>query len=434
MNEAFLAYIWKFGLFDRAHLTTTSGEPLVIEHPGWENKTSGPDFFNARIKIGSTTWAGNIEIHVNTSDWFKHGHQNDAAYQNIILHLVFNADVPPVTNVQGQSIPTLALEGRINPKVYARFQQLHTAKTTLPCQNLFAEIPAIKRLQWTERLLIERLEQKMEPLQQSLHLNQNNWQITLFEAIARALGGNLNAQQMEMLVRSVPYQTLLRQQPTQAPQLEALLLGQAQLLPPTAATTRTDPYVALLLREYEALKNKYQLTPLMPKIWKTKGLRPLNSPTIRIAQLAALIQHEPQLFDKIIAAQTIQELFELLAIAPSEYWQTHYVLGKPSAAKLKTPGQATLEIVIINALVPLVFLYGRLRAMPHLEERALNWLHQLPPEQNHITQIWQNLGWKPTNATDSQAMIQLKKYYCDTKKCLHCAFGHQIINYNPALA
>ena len=299
ITESFLQYIWRLRRFDAQNLiTTNTHETVDVLQTGELNKQSGPDFFNARIRIGDTIWAGNVEVHIKASDWLRHQHQHDKAYQNIILHVVYEADVP-LLRTNGTALPVIELQNRISPVLYRNYQQLQYTEAWIPCAKLLKNIDSFVLTNWLDRVLVERLEQKTEPIGQTLQQNNYSWEETCYQAIARAFGTNINAQPFEMLARSLPL-AVLGKHKDQLLQIEAMLFGQAGLLDKTF----NDPYPQKLKQEYQFLQAKFGLKPLLPQSWKTGGLRPPNFPSIRIAQFAALIHQSSSLFSKILAAQT----------------------------------------------------------------------------------------------------------------------------------
>ena len=386
MTEAFLAYIWQLQLFDAHHLPTVpTGEPLKVFSAGERNFQSGPDFFNARIQVGDTVWAGNVELHIRASDWLRHRHQTDVAYQNVVLHVVYEADVP-IERPDGSPIPTLALEGRISPRLYGHYEQLMRSQTWIPCERIIGTVDGFTILNWLDRLLVERLETKVEPLRLLLEQTQQSWEETCYRSLARALGAKINGDPFEWLAVAVPLNVLAKHK-DQLFQLEALLFGQAGLL----EKDFVEEYPQALQKEYNYLRTKFNLAPLLPQIWKTSGLRPPNFPTVRIAQLAALLHQSSNLFSKFLHATTVEQYRALLEVQPSDYWQTHYVFDKLSKPRTKTLGQNAVDTILINTVVPLLFVYGRERDKPELEDKALDLLQTLEKEQNAVIEKWEEI-------------------------------------------
>lgn len=429
LNEKFLSYVWQFGLFEHRDLRTTLGEPIVINKVGNRNTQEGPDFFNAQVQIADTTWAGNIEIHVKASDWLKHQHQTNKAYQNVVLHVVWEADTS-ITNQQGQLIACLALDGKVNPNVWHNYQQIMYNSNPIPCAQLLPKIDPLTLSFAIDQLLIARLEQKTKPISEILAQNNYAWEQTFYRLLARTMGSKANSQAMEQVAQSININILAKHK-QQLIQIEALLIGQAGLLSNEYLSQNNqtiDPYINTLQKEYEHLSKMYQLKSLPSHIWKFGGLRPPNFPTIRLAQLAALIHQSSHLFSKIIETEQPQALLALFKTEASEYWDKHYTFGKKnSKSNPKSIGDSTLQLIIINAVVPILFLYAKERAQPELQERALQLLSQIAPEKNSIIDHWENLNMPIKTAFETQAFLQLYNEYCTPKKCLECSIGNRLL-------
>lgn len=421
IREDLLHYIWKTKRFHLQELLSTEGEPIEIQDFGTHNPNAGPDFLNAKVKIGDTLWAGNVEMHVQASEWLKHGHSKDAAYENVILHVVLEEDAP-ILRTSGTRIPCLTMRKRIPPKLAATYQQLLHTEHWIPCATQFGEVPEITKHFWLDRLLVERLEQKTNLIQTCLETNQFNWEETFYQVLARNFGVKVNAEPFERLAQSIPLLTLAKHK-DQAFQIEALLFGQAGLLD----VTFNDEYPKRLQKEYQFLQKKHQLTPMRAVNWKFLRLRPANFPSIRIAQFAQLIYQSTHLFRKLLEAENVQQIEQLFQVQLGDYWHTHYVFDKPSKLRKKTLGAATVRLLLINTVAPFLFLYGAQKAEDRYQKRALELLEALPPESNTIITGWKALGMKPESAYQTQALIQLKNVYCTKKRCLECAVGNAIL-------
>lgn len=423
MTEDFLLYVWRLRQFDHTQLRTdNTSESIEILHVGERNEQSGPDFFNARIRIGETIWAGNVEIHVKSSDWSKHSHSQDPAYQNVILHVVYENDLP-LQRADGSPLPVLELRQRISPVLFKNYQQLFFAQHWIPCSKLIGEVDSFVVEHCLERILIERLQQKIAPILALLTQNHHSWEETLYQSLGKAFGTKVNAEPFGWLTQKTPLSVLAKHK-DQLLQIEALLFGQAGFLEGYFA----DDYPRLLQREYQFLRNKFQLQPILGHSWKTGGLRPPNFPTIRLAQFAALIHQSSALFSKFIATEKVRDIDAFFDITPSEYWTTHYVFDKAAKASSKKIGKNTIDLFIINTLVPLLFVYGQERDMPDLQDRALEWLQQLAAEDNAIIDEWRKILPLPiNNAAQTQALLHLKPRYCDAKRCLSCPIGNKIV-------
>jgi len=422
MNEDFLKYVWKYRRYASLPIATSCGKSLEIIHPGIENFDAGPDFSNARIRIEDTIWAGNIEIHVKSSDWFKHFHHQNKAYNNIILHVVYQHDAD-VFRQSGELIPTLALQACIIPQMLDKFRQLQQSNYWIPCQNHLKELNGDTLPFWFERLAIQRLERKSDDIESLVTYYNGDWEQAFFVMLGRAFGFGVNSQAFEMLNKSLSFTTLLRHRDNIS-HLEAFLFGQSGLL----ELQPFDPYVKYLQREYEHLSAKYQLKPMAHQQWKLLRLRPVNFPTLRMSQLAVLIHEKGRLFDAVLQCGSAHELFEIFEAKTTPYWETHYVFGKTTGKKSKTLGKDAALSVLINAAVPFLFVYGKIRNLPEIQERAVDFLNQLPAEKNAIVNRYEQLGCKATNALRSQSLLQLKSHYCDHKKCLSCHIGNLILS------
>jgi hypothetical protein len=420
--EEFLQYIWENRLFISQKLKTTEGEQLEILNEGKRNTDSGPDFFNAKIKIGETIWAGNIEIHKNASDWRKHKHHNDKAYDNVILHVIETND-EQVHRSNGELIPGLLLNYPKQLKI--NYQNLLDAKTWIACQPQFHKIDPIILQLGFNRLMIERLENKTQEILSRLQQNNNDWNETFYQMLARMFGFKVNAIPFELLAKSLPIQILAKHK-NNLFQLEALLFGNSGLL---NNQLLGDDYYLQLREEYSFLYKKYGLKPIEAHLWKFLRLRPVNFPTLRISQMAALIHQSQGLFSKIIETENIDELKQLFRVKASVYWNEHYNFNKISKNETsKELGETAANILIINVVIPFLFVYGEKQNKHNLKNRALEFLEQLPAENNSIITKWADLGIHPRSAFESQALLQLKNYYCETKKCLNCHIGVKLVN------
>lgn len=421
MRESFLHFLWRWRRFDAQQLATTGGQPLEILHPGEWNTHAGPDFFNARIRLGDTVWAGNVEIHLRASEWMLHRHSSDPAYDNVVLHVVLEED-QPVVRASGERIPCLELKGRIPPKILEHYQRLEHERAWIPCQQDFSRIPDIIRLNWLDRLLVERLEQKTAAIADMLAATGNHWEEAFYRLLARNFGLKVNAEPFEALARSLPLLTLAKHKNDRR-QVEALLFGQAGML----EEPFREQYPSELAKEYRFLRHKYELVPISVAQWKFLRLRPANFPSVRLAQFAALVYQSAHLFSKILEAKSLRELENLFDVQPGEYWLTHFQFDKPSVKRPKTPGRDFVHLLIINTIAPFLFHYGKMKEQEEYQKRALSLLEELPPEANALIDGWAELGIRPRHAYQTQALIHLKTRYCDAKRCLECAIGNAIL-------
>ncbi len=421
MNEEFLHYIWKNKLFNK-NLTTTENDDVYIIKTGFHNKDAGPDFTEARIKIGNTLWVGNIEIHVNTSDWFKHNHHKNDNYDNIILHVVYNNDTV-IKRKNNEIIPTLDISNKFDHSLYSRYLSFINSGRWIACENLIGKTEPLVVNHWLDRMLIERLERKTVFLKNSLHKNKNNWEQTFYEQIARNFGFRVNTEAFECMAKSLPYKYLSKHKDNLF-QLEAMLFGQAGLL----NRDFTDDYPKQLKKEYQHLRNKFSFVPVNSHLWKFLRLRPSNFPTIRLSQFASLIYRSSGLLSDIFSIDNIKQLTELFNVGASSYWKDHYLFDKASVSKNKKLGKRSIHLIIINTVIPFLFTYGKQKNQPEYIDKALSLLVHLPAENNHIIKRWKSCGIKVLNAADSQALLELKDNYCSLKKCLNCNIGIHLLN------
>jgi len=421
MQEDFLHYLWRLKRFDISDLKTTQGEALEIRRAGQLNPHAGPDFTDARIRIGDTLWAGNVEMHLLASDWRRHGHQDDEAYANVILHVVLEED-EPILRPDGQRLPCLELKKRVPRGLAGIYAKLMHSEYWIPCQPQFSTTAGLTRQLWLDRLLVERLEEKTAAIHRSLQQQGGDWEATFYQYLARNFGVRVNAEPFEQLARSLPLQLLLKHR-QQLFQLEALLFGQSGLL----TNDWLDAYPRRLRKEYQHLAGLYGLSPMPAASWKFLRLRPAGFPTVRIAQFATLLHQTGHLFSKVLAARNIREVENMFEVRLSNYWKNHYVFDKESPSRPKALGRSAVHLLIINAIVPFLFLYGAERREERLQQRALRLLEEVPAENNQVIRHWRALGMDPRSAYQSQALLQLKKRYCARHRCLQCAIGHAIL-------
>lgn len=419
MKESILHYIWQNKLYALQELKTTLGETIQVLNPGKLNTDAGPDFFNAKIKIDDTLWAGNVEIHSMASDWIKHGHQNNIAYDSVILHVVGKAD-EQIRRTDGEMIPQMELE--CPPHIAKNYEQLMSEQKWIACADKISQVPSIFIQSWKSNLLTERLQQKMQAIESYLEITNQHWEEAFYITLARNFGFGKNTDAFEKLAKSLPL-SILGKHKDNLFQLEALLFGQSGLL-----DVAFGEYPEKLRKEYTFLKNKYELSALQPVEWKLLRLRPDNFPHVRIAQFAALVHSSSKLFSKIIEQPESEKLKTLLTCEPSEYWATHYLFGDESKPKSKKLGTESINSILINTIVPSIFCYAGRKGQEGLKEKALQILESLPAEKNAIIEGWKILGLDADNAFDSQALLQLKKNYCEEKNCLRCRIGHKVLS------
>ena len=421
MTERLLQFIWQFQYFNKNELTTSAGEVVQIIFPGQYNTNQGPDFSEAKIKIANATWVGNVELHFKTSDWKKHNHHKDGNYNNVILHVVWEDDASEQTNV-----PVLQLKERISKILLQRYEELMNAAGFIPCGNSIHVACDIVWKSWKERLLAERLIRKAIAIENYLQQSNYHWEESFWWLLARNFGMKVNAEAFEAIARSIPLNILAKHK-NRVHQLEALLLGQAGLLRENTGSHRyKEDYPAMLKKEYEFYKNKYGLRPIVNTVFFLR-MRPGNFPTVRLAQLAMLIQGSAHLFSKIKEAVSVGEVKKWFDVTANDYWHYHYRFDEPAAFKKKNLGRAMIDNIIINTIAPMLFSYGCYHREEVYKEKALQWLEEIAAENNFITNGFQKLGIENKTAFDSQALIELKNEYCDKKRCLDCAVGNAVL-------
>ena len=421
MQEAFLHYIWKHKKFDVLNVQTTQYESLHINTVGQHNHNSGPDFFNAQIRIGEHLWAGNVEIHVNSSDWFVHNHEQDKAYDNVILHVVYNHDTN-IFRADNSILPTLELKSYIPKAVLLNYQSLMHAKAKwINCENDFSSVDDFIVGNWLERLYFERLEEKSKLISQLLEKSHNNWEAVLFHMLAKNFGLNVNGEALLSMARSIDF-SIVRKLHSKPEQMEALFFGQAGLLTEDCQA----PYFLKLVSEYRFIKQKFNLTNEGVLPLKFFRLRPENFPTIRLSQLAMLYSEHHGLFAKIIETQDKNELYALFKTEASLFWKTHYTFQKTSKMLKKGLSKAFIDLLLINTVVPLKFAYAKAVGKTD-SSLLLNLISDIAPEKNSIVSMYDTLRPIAKSALQTQALLQLKNNYCDKNRCLQCAIGHALI-------
>ncbi len=420
MTEKLLQFIWQFQYFNKQSLTTDDGSALNVLHPGQLNTNQGPDFSQGKIKINDTVWAGNIELHLKSSDWHLHNHSTDKNYNNVILHVVWQNDAT-IPDVNGQNIPTLELQPYVSKILLQKYEQLMQNQGFVPCENYLPVLSGIAWFSWKERLAIERLMRKAKEVLVLLKESNDHWEEVFWWMLAKNFGIPVNAEAFQNIARSVSINILAKHK-NQLHQLEALLLGQAGLL----NGDFTDDYPIMLQKEYRFLSKKYSLQPINKEPAFLR-MRPANFPTVRLAQLAMLINQSTHLFSRIKDAKTVAEVQVLLTVTANDYWHYHYTFNESTPYSPKSLGKQMANNIIINTVIPVLFAYGVNRNEQKWKDIPVKWLLQLPPEQNTITRKWKEKEVLNQNAMDSQALIELKKNYCDKRICLDCAVGNKIL-------
>lgn len=424
--EQLLHYVWKHRLFPLKSLKTTTGLAVEVIDPGLHNHDAGPDFFNAKVKIGETVWVGNVEIHDKASDWYLHHHHGDSHYDNVVLHVVGVVDTDVQTK-EGRLLPQMQLE--VPCGVRENYHVLLQADKYPPCHRVIPQLPALVAHAWMSRLQTERLEQKTERICQRVERCNGSWEEAYFMTLARNYGFGINGEAFEQWAAAVPLLDVAHHRDNLF-QVEALFMGQAGLLAPEAVPERyreaavAEGYLERLRKEYLYLSHKFGLRPVDHGLWRFLRLRPQNFPHIRIAQLANLCHEQKMGLARLVDCKDVKTARALLRTGVTPYWETHYMFGAPSKKSKKQLSEASLDLLLINTAAPMLFAYGRHRQVEEYCDRALAFLEQIKAENNHVVRMWKECGLSVDNAGDSQALMQLKKEYCDKKDCLRCRMGY----------
>lgn len=422
MKEDFLHYVWQYKKFAFTNLETVSGQQITIIHSGYYIQQAGPDFFNAQIIIDNQKWAGNIEIHLKSSDWYVHHHETDANYDNVILHVVWEHDTD-VFRKNNTIIPVLELKKHVPKEVLHQYKQLFTQKTWINCENQIATIDHFTISNWIERLFFERLEKKANEVEILLQKNTFDWEATFFQLLAKSFGLNTNGEAFLKMAESIPY-SVIKKERVEVENIEALFLGSTGLL----TEENEDLYYIDLKQRWNYLQHKHQLIANYFQSVQFFKHRPDNFPTIRLAQLAQLIGNPQHFFQLIVNANSIQEIYPVFNCTVSEYWKTHYVFDKPHPKKDKKLSKNFIDLIILNCLLPIKFAYGHANGNINPEE-LITLAAEINSEKNTIIEKFTHFGLVSTNSYHSQAILQLKKEYCNTNKCLNCAIGQKLINF-----
>ncbi len=423
MQEAFLHFLWKLQYFDFYQLKTECGQDVEVLQPGLHNQHAGPDFSFAKIRIGGILWAGHVEIHIKSGDWLAHQHQNDPAYNNVILHVVWEHNTPHVKTKEGLTPPVLTLKERVSETVLNNYQSLLQADRQVPCATFLPTVPAIYKDFMLEKALAERIEKKAEKVNALLHANKNDWEQTAYQVLMKAMGFKHNGAAFEKLAANLLYKVIKKQE--QLLQVEALLFGQAGFL---SAKSPLDAYQKKLQGEYKFLRAKYKLSRgLSANEWHFMRLRPANFPTLRLAQIAAVLFNYKNLMSLFTEAASKGDKQLFKEIKQARYWQLHYHFGKKYSSELPFIGRGSQQVLMINVAAPLLVARSAYLGNEDLYSLAMELLNGLKPEKNSITQHWETLGLKAKTAYESQALIELHQNYCLPKRCLSCRIGAHLM-------
>ncbi len=422
MKEDFLQYIWRTKRLTSQVLSATNGSQIEVLKPGHYNTDQGPDYLFAQLNIDDVIWVGNIEIHVNSSDWNKHQHSDDPNYKNIILHIVWNHDVDILVN--DQPLLTLELKHYVLNTDLERYHLLKDSQFHIPCHAFFNQVPNHVKLNQLDKLVVERLESKTNRIKDLLATNEQDWEAVFYNYFCQYLVTPVNTDAMSRLNQLVPWNLVYKLNELE---LEAALFGTAGMIP----DIHQSDYVTQLSNQFDHLVTKYKLKKMNSNSWLFLRLRPAHFPSLRIAQIARFFSSIQRPFAKILEFKSLNQVREFLNTTPSTYWQEHYLFDKISpSSNGHRLGKQTKDILIINVICPLLYVYGQTVLSNDLCSKALSWLEQVGAEKNKYTNDWKLMGLKADSAAQSQAMLQLSKHYCEHTKCLECQIGHYIMS-NP---
>ncbi|MEM0541190.1 DUF2851 family protein [Flavobacterium sp. j3] len=420
MKEDFLHYVWQYKKFSFSNLKTVSGELLTVINCGQYLQLSGPDFFNAQIIIGDQKWAGNVEIHIKSSDWYLHHHEKDEAYDSVILHVVWEHDTP-IFRKDNSELPVLELKDYVLKEVVRNYQELTSSKSWIYCENQLGSVDEFVIKNWQERLFFERLERKSLSIEQLLQETANDWEAVLFYMLAKNFGLNTNGEIFLKVAKSIPF-AVLRKERFEVENLEALFFGRADLLP----MEPEDLYAKALKARFDYLLQKHQLETIFIEPVQFFKHRPDNFPTIRLAQLAMLYHKESNLFSKLIDTKDVEQFYKMFSISISDYWQTHYQFDKESPKKKKQFSNSFIDLLLINTIAPIKYAYAKSLGK-EISEDLLELFYTIPAEKNAIIDKFSQFGCKSKSAFDTQSLLTLKNEYCNKSKCLQCAIGIQLL-------
>jgi hypothetical protein len=421
MKEAFLHYVWQYQLFDTENLRTSSDEELAVISPGMLNRDAGPDFKGAVVRIGNITWAGDVEVHVRSSDWYRHHHQQDEKYKMVALHVVYEHD-REVERLPGELFPTLELKGLIQEGMYEQYLRLTSALEVVPCQAFLPDISALMVRGQMETVLMERLLRKQSQVRETVAQCRGDWQEALYQRLASGFGLKANADAFELMAKSLPFKVVARHSAS-ALQVQSLVFGQAGML----EAPEGDEYYRQLKSEYDYLRYKYQLVPIEMHHWNLLRLRPQNFPCVRLSQFGRLLYEIPDLWGELTLNTSMSYWWHRFSVSADDYWATHYHFNKLTSQHATAVGDMTISLLFINVVVPLLFAYRKFRGEDELLEETLGMLEGIPFENNRVTRGLVGAGFPHQHAADSQALLELYNTYCRPRRCLDCAIGDCIV-------
>jgi hypothetical protein len=420
MKEDFLHYLWKFKKFDVLNLKTSNEEEITIINVGQYLELAGPDFFNAQITIGEQKWAGNVEIHLKSSDWYVHHHEKDKGYENVILHVVWEHDTE-IFRSNNTEISVLELKKYVEKETVENYQSLMSPKSWIYCEKQLEEIDEFVLKNWQERLFFERLERKSQPIFDLLEQTNQDWEAVLFCLLAKNFGLNTNGEIFLKIAQSIPF-SIIRKESFEVENLEALVFGTAGLLD----SEKEDNYFKDLKFRYFYLLHKYQMDKSCIEPVQFFKHRPDNFPTIRLSQLANLYHNQQNLFSKISALNSLKDIYEVFQIAASDYWRNHYQFDKESTKKKKALSKSFVDLIVINTIIPLQFAFAKSQGK-EISEDLISLLNEVAAEKNAVIDKFSSFGIKARSAFETQSLLQLKNEYCNKSKCLECAVGMELL-------
>ena len=422
MQEDFLHYLWKHKKFEHSNLKTTSSQTIILKDVGSHNHNAGPDFFNAKLQINEQLWAGNVEIHIKSSDWFVHNHEVDVNYDNVILHVVWEHD-SDIFRKDNTQIPTLELKDYVSKEALNNYHKLfNSTQTWINCENTIKEINPFIVNNWLERLYFERLERKAKEIETILKASNNNWEAVLFKLLAKNFGLKVNGESFLDLANSFDF-SIVRKLQSNLQSLEALFFGQANLLEDYDVQ---DSYYQNLQKDFKFLKQKFSLDNRGVAQFQFFRLRPPNFPTIRVSQLANLYHLHQNLFSAVIEVDKVEDFYKLFSVSTSQFWKTHYTFSKVSKETKKQITKSFVDLLLINTIIPLKFCYAKSQGKS-IDDSIIQLIEQLKTEKNSIVDKFKTLKVTTKSALQSQAILQLKNEYCDKNQCLKCAIGNTIL-------